>query len=273
LDYMRTKFPDTDIFVFPEYSTGGTDFSPNNRVFDHIADWCRFNEKYVVIGAMQTLSSRPLADNKFFNTAFVIGPEGQTVFKQVKSVPIQFFRDGGPALERRVWKSPFGRIGFAICYDFAFSHVMDDIVGQGADLIIVPSLDARGWGKRAHDVLASIPPFRARSYGIPVFRVVSSGISQAITPQGVTVNRREFGDMQAIMAWHPKLQQGRVPLGHPAAALLAKLSIGWGILLVLWYSIKKSRMGGSGAEKEEQNRATLYADPADASDSDSELEN
>jgi len=46
----------------------------------------------------------------------VIGPDGQDVFEQAKSVPVQFMSDGLPAVERRVWESPWGKIGIAVCY-------------------------------------------------------------------------------------------------------------------------------------------------------------
>ncbi len=53
----------------------------------------------------------PVGTNNYYNTAFVVGTNGEIVFKQVKSVPIQFFRDGLPAPEQKVWNSPWGKIG------------------------------------------------------------------------------------------------------------------------------------------------------------------
>jgi hypothetical protein len=47
----------------------------------------------------------------FHNTAFVVGPDGDVIFEQAKSVPIQFFNDGRPATSQRLWDSPWGRIG------------------------------------------------------------------------------------------------------------------------------------------------------------------
>ncbi len=45
------------------------------------------------------------------------------VFKQAKSVPIEFFQDGRPAAEQRLWHSPWGNLGICICYDLSYSRV------------------------------------------------------------------------------------------------------------------------------------------------------
>jgi apolipoprotein N-acyltransferase len=85
----------------------------------------------------------PVGTNDYYNTAFVVGTNGDIVFKQAKSVPIQFFKDGLPAPEQEVWNSPWGKIGICICYDLSYTRVTDELVRQGAQLLIVPD-DGRG---------------------------------------------------------------------------------------------------------------------------------
>ena len=82
-----------------------------------------------------------LGTTNFYDTAFVVGTNGEVVFKQVKSVPIQFFKDGLPAKEQTVWNSPWGKIGFCVCYDLSYTRVTDELVRQGAQLLIVPTMD------------------------------------------------------------------------------------------------------------------------------------
>ncbi len=117
---------------------------------------------------------------KFYNTAFVIGPDGEIVFKQVKSRPVQFVDDGLPAPSQDVWRSQFDRIGICICYDLSFTRVTDELVRKGAKALVVPTMDSEEWGEYQHKLHARVAPVRAAEYGFGIFRVASSGISQLV---------------------------------------------------------------------------------------------
>ena len=93
-------------------------------------------------------------------------------------MPIQFFKDGLPAREQRLWDSPWGKIGLCICYDLSYARVTDRLVRLGAQAMIVPTMDVVDWGQREHELHARVAPIRSAEYGIPIFRVASSGISQ-----------------------------------------------------------------------------------------------
>ena len=82
LDGALTKHPDADIFVLSEYTLDGL-------VPDALKNWCRAHQRYLVVGGKD-----PAPKNNFYDTAFVVSPEGEIVFQQAKSVPIQFFKDG-----------------------------------------------------------------------------------------------------------------------------------------------------------------------------------
>jgi apolipoprotein N-acyltransferase len=161
-----------DLVVLPEYTLDG-------EPTDALKDWCRTNQKFLIVGGKQ-----PLGDTNYYNTAFVISTNGEVVFKQVKSVPIQFFKDGLPAPEQKVWDSPWGKIGICICYDLSYTRVTDALVRQGAQMLIVPTMDVETWGQHQHELHARIAPVRAAEYGIPIFRVASSGISQGVEKTG-----------------------------------------------------------------------------------------
>ena len=88
------------------------------------------------------------------------------------------FKDGLPAPEQKVWDSPWGKIGICICYDLSYTRVTDALVRQGAQMLIVPTMDVETWGQHQHELHARIAPVRAAEYGILIFRVASSGISQ-----------------------------------------------------------------------------------------------
>jgi apolipoprotein N-acyltransferase len=172
LESLRKAHPATQLFVVSEYSFDGL-------VPERIRHWCRTNQVYLVAGGKDFLS-----EDVFYNTAFVIGPTGDVVFKQAKSVPIQFFKDGLPAPQRRLWESPWGRIGICICYDLSYTRVVDDLIQQGAQAIIVPTMDVAYWGEEQHRLHARVAPVRAAEYGVPIFRLASSGISQLVDDRG-----------------------------------------------------------------------------------------
>ena len=81
------KNPDAQIFVLSEYTLDGP-------VPDSLKQWCREHSRFLVVGGKD-----PVGTNDYYNTAFVVGTNGEIVFHQAKSVPIQFFKDGLPAPE------------------------------------------------------------------------------------------------------------------------------------------------------------------------------
>jgi apolipoprotein N-acyltransferase len=166
--------PDADLVVLPEYTL-------QEEVPEKLRAWCREHRKHLIVGGKAYTDA---SLNEFDNTAFVIGPTGETVFSQVKAVPIQFFNDGRPATSQSVWQSPWGKIGIAICYDFSFSRVMDPLVREGAQLLVVPTMDVIDWGRHQHELHSRLGPIRAREYSVPVVRAASSGVSQICAGDG-----------------------------------------------------------------------------------------
>jgi apolipoprotein N-acyltransferase len=210
LDRLITQHPDVGLLVLPEYTLDG-------EPTDALKEWCRTNQKFLIVGGKQ-----PLGETNFYNTAFVISTNGEVVFKQVKSVPIQFFKDGLPAPEQKVWDSPWGKIGICICYDLSYTRVTDALVRQGAQMLIVPTMDVETWGQHQHELHARIAPVRAAEYGIPIFRVASSGISQGVNRLGLVRSRAHFpGEGEGIFFGATIGGKGSVPPDR----LLGRLSV------------------------------------------------
>ena len=201
LSNAARKNPDVKIFVLSEYTLLGP-------VPDSLKEWCRRYSRYLVVGGED-----PAGTNNYYDTAFVIGTNGDIVFKQAKCVPIQFFRDGLPAKKQEVWNSPWGKIGICICYDLSYTRVTDELVKQGAQLLIVPTMDVTDWGRREHELHALVAPVRAAEYGIPIFRLASSGISQAVTGDGEVVAKTSIPGSGEILAANLRLPtRGSLPL-------------------------------------------------------------
>jgi apolipoprotein N-acyltransferase len=164
--------PESELVVLSECTFDGP-------VPSAVKEWCWDNRRYLIVGGKD-----PAPGASFYNTAYVVGPGGDIVFRQVKAVPIQFFKDGLPAPEQKLWNSPWGKIGICVCYDLSYTRVTDRLVELGAEAIIVPTMDMAEWGQAQHELHARIAPVRATEYGLPLFRLASSGISQLVDRNG-----------------------------------------------------------------------------------------
>lgn len=211
LNNALVKITNAPIFVLSEYTLEGS-------VPDSLKNWCRDNSHYLIVGGKDFVTN-----DVYYNTAFVVGTNGEIVFQQAKSVPIQFFKDGLPAQKQKVWNSPWGKIGICICYDLSYTRVTDELVRQGAQLLIVPTMDVNEWGRHQHELHARVAPVRAAEYGIPIFRVASSGISQAVTGGGHVIAQTTVPGNGEIFSARLELPR-RTAL--PLDRLLAPLCVG-----------------------------------------------
>lgn len=187
LERLRQERPGTALYVLPEYALAG---EPK----EELLEWCRERACWLVVGGR-----RRLPGGGFYNTAFVVSPEGRVVFEQAKSVPIQFFDDGRPAPGQRLWDSPWGPLGILICYDLSYTRITDRLVTAGARALLVPTLDEIGWGLAQHRLHGRVAPARAAEFGLPVVRIASSGISQIVAADGrVTASAPFSEDVVAV---------------------------------------------------------------------------
>jgi apolipoprotein N-acyltransferase len=217
LNRAHAKFPDAQLFVLSEYTF--QEPPPQS-----VRDWCASNQVYLVVGGKE-----PLGETNFYNTAYVIGTNGTIVHQQVKSVPIQFFKDGLPAPERKVWDSPWGKFGVLTCYDLSYTRIVDDFIRQGAIALLNPTMDVTEWGAHQHELHARIAPVRAAEYGIPIFRVASSGVSQLVSRTGLVIASAHFpGEGEIIGGQLPLYAQPRLPFDRwiaPVCVVIAALAL------------------------------------------------
>jgi apolipoprotein N-acyltransferase len=219
LNELVRRHPEAELLVLSEY----TFLEP---VPEKVKAWCQKHQRYLVVGAKD-----PAPGNNFYDTAFAISPDGEIVFRQGKSVPIQFFKDGLPAPEQKVWDSPWGRLGICVCYDLSYSRVTDRLIKLGAQALVVPTMDVIDWGEAQHRLHARVAPVRAAEYGIPVFRVASSGISQLVNRAGHEIATAPCpgdgaslsGPLELRGAGHLPLDRWLAPLSTGLTALLAVL--------------------------------------------------
>jgi apolipoprotein N-acyltransferase len=226
LEALRQKHSAADIFMLSEYTFDGP-------IPEVIRAWCRKHQKHLVAGGKE-----PAADSNYFNTAFVVGPDGRLVFQQVKCRPIQFFKDGLPAREQKLWDSPWGKLGLCICYDLNYRQVTDELIRQGAQALLVPTMDVADWGENQHRLHARVAPVRAAEYGVPIFRLCSSGISQCVARDGQILAAAPYPGEGEMMAGTLRLA---LPGALPLDRVLVRVALAVTSVLVLGLCVLAAR--------------------------------
>ncbi|NBV23256.1 MAG: hypothetical protein EBS05_15215 [Proteobacteria bacterium] len=222
LKLLRANRPEAEVLVLSELAFDGI-------VPVQVRKWCEKEKVYLVAGGKDPVSKDGTV---FYNSVFVVGPDGKVLHKQAKTIPIQLMADGLPAPEQTLWDSPWGRLGFCICYDKSFTSVTDKLVRLGAQAIIVPTADEIEWGAYEHRLHARIAPVRAAEHHLPVLRVASSGISQLIELDGRITTTAPFpGDLAMLSGTLRLGETGRIPPDRWLGRLCAWMS--WIILLLI----------------------------------------
>lgn len=253
LDALVRDHPDTRLVVLPEYTFEGP--PP-----PWIRDWCRSRSRWLIVGGKEWISDATPASSEgtrslqtasmsamegmqaFRNTAFVVSTNGEVVFRQAKSRPIQFFKDGLPATEQRLWESPWGPLGIAICYDASYRQVTDRLVRLGARALVFPTMDVEEWGPEEHHLNARQAALRALEYRIPVLRVASSGPSTFHDSGGRSVATTPVGNNGAVLL--ARLEPSAAPGSVPVDALLAPVCLAAAGLLALVSVPRRFRIPG-----------------------------
>jgi predicted amidohydrolase len=107
---------------------------------------CKQYGFYLAGAAFEKVEEFP---NHFFNTGFIIDPEGQIILKyrkinasnnnlEISSSPVDVLKKYGPEELFPVAKTPIGKLGMFICYDGWFPEVARCLMIHGAEVLIRP---------------------------------------------------------------------------------------------------------------------------------------
>jgi apolipoprotein N-acyltransferase len=95
-------------------------------------------------------------------------------------------------------------------------------------MLIVPTADVVDWGRHEHELHARVAPVRAMEYGLPIFRVASSGISQGVNRGGVPQVTAPFPGEGEMIFFAPTLSRaGSLPIDRWLAPLCVVVTGGF----------------------------------------------
>lgn len=171
-----------DLLVWPECSVIMPD-AANPAYAALIAKALKPSKAEAVVGVC--VDENKARGVKRANFTLVLGRDKKVISVYHKMHPVQFVESGLAENKKPApVKTPLGVLGPQICYDLAFEDGTRKITEQGAQLLIVPTLDPAEWGSLQHTQHSDMSAARAVESGLWLVRAASSGTSQVIDRLG-----------------------------------------------------------------------------------------
>lgn len=131
-----------------------------------------------------------LNDGRYYNTSFVYNAQGECVAKHRKAHLFDIDIRGGQYFKESdvlsagngatVFDSPWGKIGLGICFDIRFTKQAEEMIDQGARMLIYPAAFNMTTGPRHWELL-----FRARAVDGQCYAI---GVAPARNPESSYVS-------------------------------------------------------------------------------------
>ena len=164
--------------VWPEYAVP-FDLRANKRDLEIVRTLCQDRGITLTLGTQ----ARPGGGDVWRNIALTLDPTG-VLGEHTKVHPVHFFDDGTPGTTALPVQTTHGKVGTPICFDCDYEGVVRRMTAAGAEMFVVPTMDAESWSTRQHDQHAELFRIRACENGRWMFVVATSGVSQLIDPNG-----------------------------------------------------------------------------------------
>ncbi|HSI64161.1 MAG TPA: nitrilase-related carbon-nitrogen hydrolase [Candidatus Saccharimonadia bacterium] len=152
----------------------------------HAAEWnllttfCKERDITLTLGTHTNLTGE---EGRWYNTALTLDALGVRG-EHHKVHPVHFFDDGTPGTTALPVPTGKGFVGTPVCFDCDFASVARRMTAAGAEVLMVPSMDAEHWGAWQHLQHAELFRIRAAENARWMLVAASSGVSQIIDSNG-----------------------------------------------------------------------------------------
>lgn len=136
------------------------------------------------------------ADNRLYNTAVAISPEGEVVARYRKLFPWRPYEELTPGRDFTTFEIPgVGRVGLAICFDGSFPEVARQLAWLGAEAIIQPTLTTTR-DREMEVVMARANAFANQVFVVNLNGAAPSGVGESVLvdPEGTVLQRASDGE-------------------------------------------------------------------------------
>lgn len=131
------------------------------NMYTSIFSWASKKYNAYIVGGSITLADTIIRNNKkipagqnVYNVSYLFGPDGSIIGKQKKVYLIDiegksgFDLSNGKLEELKVFDTPFGKVGIAICLDAFKEDVCNKLFEDGAEILVQPSANSGQWSKQ-----------------------------------------------------------------------------------------------------------------------------
>jgi len=196
------EFPsDIQYVVWPEYAVP-YDLRTNKRDWELVRKLCQERNITLTLGTQ----ARPTSGG-WRNIALTLDAGGERG-EHTKVHTVHLFDDGVAGTTALPVLTNYGNVGTPICFDCDYEGIVRKMTAAGAEMFVVPMMDAESWTARQHDQHAELFRIRACENRRWMFVCGTSGVSQIIDPDGqvhVRLDSRQSGPISGMMRREPKL--------------------------------------------------------------------
>lgn len=141
IDLVKKRFPWIQMVVLPELCTYGANTGMAvqlpGEVENCFREAAKKNDIWLIPGSIYERR-----EDKVYNTAPVINPDGEVIARYSKQYPFYPYEKNVEGSDNFVvFEVPgVGKIGLIICYDIWFPEIIRQLAWMGAEAVIVPTL-------------------------------------------------------------------------------------------------------------------------------------
>jgi omega-amidase len=179
----------------PKAIRSAAQFSP--QALDDLKLKANSRKIYLVTGSMPWKSQQ----ERFYNRAYVLGPDGQIIFRHDKIHLFDCTPPGGPVVKESEviipgsllshFETPWGKASVIVCYDIRFTPLTQLLADKDVRLLFIPAAFSQTTGKAHWEMLIRMRAIELQAFVIgvqpaynPELKYIPWGHSMIASPWG-----------------------------------------------------------------------------------------